>query len=97
VFRFIFTRARPLAKASFAHFRAGPLLLLQSLHVLQHLVDERSKIHLDSVEFTLAYRDGVRKVVDNLGKGLVNLDRGSMTLPRRMTAATDNFCDIGAL
>jgi hypothetical protein len=64
---------------------------------LQDLVDERSKIHLDSVEFTLAYRDGVRKVVDNLGKGLVNLDRGSMTLPRRMTAATGNFCDIGEL
>ena len=71
----MFTQARPFAKASFAHglWRAMPLLM--SLLVLQYLVDERSNVHLDSVEFTLKYRDGVRKVVDNSGKGLVNLDR----------------------
>jgi hypothetical protein len=39
---------------------------------LQHLVDQRPKIHLDGVELTLDYGDGARKVVDNLGRDVVS-------------------------
>jgi len=61
--------------------------VLLSLPAPQHLVEKRSKVHLDCVEFTLKYRNGVRKVVDNLGTGLVNLARCQMALLRRTTAA----------
>jgi hypothetical protein len=62
---------------------------------LQHSVDERPKIHLDCVKFTPKYRDGVRKVVANLGTGLVNLDRRKMALLRRVTGAMVNFRAFG--
>ena len=62
---------------------------------LQHAVDKRPKIHLDGVEFTLKYPDRVRKVVDKLGTGLVNLDRCNMALLRRGTGARANLRDIG--
>ena len=41
----------------------------RSLNALQHFVDERSKVRLDCVEFTLEYRDWLGKVVDDLGTG----------------------------
>jgi hypothetical protein len=54
---------------------------------LQHLVYKGPKVHLDCVEFTLEYRDGMRKVADNLGTGLVSLARCRIGLLRRTTAA----------
>src|SRR5713101_6963951 len=45
------------------------------------------KVYLDCVEFTLKHRNGARKVVDNLGTGLVSLARCKMGLLRRTTAA----------
>jgi len=68
--------------------------VLLSFHALQHLVEKRPEVHLDCVEFTLKYRDGVRKIVDNLETGVVNLDRCKMALLRRTTAAMWNFRDI---
>ena len=41
----------------------------RSLNALQHFFDERSKVRLDCVEFTLEYRDWLGKVVDDLGTG----------------------------
>jgi hypothetical protein len=35
---------------------------------LQHPVEKQPKIHLDGVEFTLKYGNGMRKVVANLGQ-----------------------------
>jgi hypothetical protein len=77
--------------------------VLLSLPALQHLVEKRPKVHLDCVEFTLKYRNGVRKVVDNLGTGLVNLARRSVALLCRMTAAmairdiSDAYAMLGSL
>jgi hypothetical protein len=62
---------------------------------LQHPVDKRPKIHLDCIEFTLKYRDRVRKVVANLGTGLVNPNRCKMALLRRVRGAMGNLRDIG--
>jgi hypothetical protein len=65
-----------------------------SFLALQHLFDEWPNVHLDCVEFTLKYRDRVRKVVDNLGTGRVNLGRCKMALLRGMTGAMANNRDI---
>jgi len=65
-----------------------------SLLVFQHHVDKRPNVHLDRIEFTLEYWDWVRKVVDNLGTGLVNLDGCKMALLGRMTAVMANFRGI---
>jgi hypothetical protein len=62
---------------------------------LQHAVDQRPKIHLDCIEFTLKYRDGVRKVVDKLGAGLVNLNRCRMAMLRG-TGTTANLPALGS-
>jgi hypothetical protein len=71
---------------------ARPLLFL----TLQHPVDKRPKVHLDGVEFTLKYRDRVWKIVDELGTGLVNLDRCNMALLRRGTSTLATLRYIGA-
>jgi hypothetical protein len=62
---------------------------------LQNPVDKGPKVHLDGVEFTLKYRDGVWKVVAELGTGLVNLDGCNMVLLRRGTSVMENLRDIG--
>ena len=71
--------------------RGPPLLFL----TLQHPVDKRPKVHLDGVEFTLKYRDGVWKVVAKLGTGLVNPNRCKVALLRRVRGAMGNLRDIG--
>jgi hypothetical protein len=65
-----------------------------SIPVFQHHVDKRPNVHLDRIEFTLEYWDWVRKVVDNLKTGLVDLDGCEMALPGRMTASMANFRGI---
>jgi hypothetical protein len=62
---------------------------------LQHPVDKRPKVHLDGVEFTLKYRDGVWKVVAKLGTGLVNRNHCKMALLGRVRGAMGNLRDIG--
>src|ERR1700733_5324386 len=65
---------------------------LSFLH-MQHLVDQRPKVHLNHLEFTLKYRDGLRKVVDNLGRGLIRL--GGWKIDRPCWRAMANLLDIG--
>ena len=74
--------------------KARPSRSILSCFTLQHLVNERPKVHLDGVEFTLDYRDGVRKVVDNLGKGLANLGGCERALPRDAAVAVARFLDV---
>jgi len=61
------------------------------LSFLQHLVDQRPKVHLNHLEFTLKYRDGLRKVVDNLGRGLIRFGGWKIDRPRWMA----NLLKIG--
>jgi hypothetical protein len=62
---------------------------------LQHPVEKQPKIHLDGVEFTLKYGNGMRKVVANLGTTLVNFGRCKMVVRHRLTAAIGNLHDLG--
>jgi hypothetical protein len=74
--------------------RQASLYLPLSLLVFQHPVDKRPNVHLDRIEFTLEYWDWVRKVVDNLKTGLVDLDGCEMALLGRRTAPMANFRGI---
>lgn len=63
------------------HFRKGVTPRQVLILTLQHLVDQRPEVRLNCIELTLKYRHGLRKVVGQWNRGLVNLARRKIDLP----------------